>query len=104
MTHEKIIKELITERKENNFAISVKSIPVILNEGSLGNPHIYVGIAPATSFSKDKRETYVITYGRYLNCEMICYETYKKDKDYFFTKNKNIAVTYLKNILNNIKK
>lgn len=98
MTQEQLIKDFIYNRENT---ISVKSIQVKLN-GTIGDPQIYVGIAPYFAHSKDKKMTYVISYGRYLSPEMICFEAYKKDKGYFYTDSKSRAARKLAEIYNQI--
>ena len=98
MTQEQLIKDFIYDRENT---ISVKSIQVKLN-GTIGDPSIFVGTAPYFAHSKDKKITYVISYGRYLSPNMICFETYKKDKDYFYTDSKSKAAKQLSKIYNEI--
>lgn len=79
---DKLVNELVT--KENNLRVLSKMVN--LTPGSLGNPYIRVGTLPFYDWHKKKQITYVITGGRFLNCDMLVYDAYKKDKDYFVTK------------------
>ncbi len=99
MTNEQIIETLVTKRDNT---LSVKSVEVVKNPDSLANPCIRVGTQPFYEWSKEKKITYVITYGRYLNCEMLVYDKQiKADKDYIFAKGIDKAVAVLNKILSN---
>ncbi|MDD5353319.1 MAG: hypothetical protein PHS93_09185 [Candidatus Omnitrophica bacterium] len=84
--------------------MSVRSIIINVNPESLSNPKIMVGTLPYYEWSKDKKITYVITYGRYLNCEMLCYNSYKNDSSFFETNEQKEAINHLNKILNQITK
>ena len=97
-----LINKLIKNRTNN---LSVKTVEVIKEIGSLGNPKISVGTLPYYEWDKEKEITFVLTYGRYLNCNMLVYDKdIKKDKSYVFCKGKKQAITELKKILNTINK
>jgi hypothetical protein len=101
MNQQNIISELITSR---NNTLSVKRIEVVFDSQSLGNPKISVGTLPFYEWNEDKEMTYVITYGRYLNCEMLVYDKeIKKDKDFIIVKGQDKAVKVLTKILSEIK-
>ena len=97
MTQEQLIKDFIYNRENT---LSVKSIQVKLN-GTIGDPKIYVGTLPYYPLSI-KQMTYVISYGRYLSPEMLCLESYKKDRGYFYTDSKSRAARKLAEIYNQI--
>jgi len=98
MTTAEIINKLVTSRDNT---LSVKSIEVVKTPGSIGNPCIRVGTLPFYDWDKIKQITYVITYGRYLNCEMLVYDKQiKKDKDYIFAKGIDAAAKVVNEIIN----
>jgi hypothetical protein len=100
MTKIEIINRLINERENT---LLVRKIEVKLNANSLGNPCISVGTLPYYEWNDIKEMEYCITYGRYLNCEMLVYDkATRKDKDYIFIKGKQNAITALSNILDGI--
>ena len=100
MNRAEIINSLIKSRSNE---LTVKRVQVNLTPGSLGNPSISVGILPYYDWDKVKEPTYIITYGRYLNCEMLVYtKQIKGDKDYLIVKGTDKAVEELNNILNGI--
>ena len=95
MEHQAIIDNLLN--RENT--LSVRKVTVNLTSGSIGNPQISVGTLPYYEWDKDKRVTYIITYGRFINCEMLVYEKLLKDIEHLKTKDKDEAQTYIKNII-----
>lgn len=98
MTDKKIdnlIDQLVTKDNE----LKVRKISVELLNGSLGNPKISVGTLPFYDFSSDKKITYVITGGRYLDCNMLCYNKYKGDKDFQVTKSYKQAREIVRKII-----
>lgn len=100
MNTNEIIKKLIIDRTND---LSVKSVEVVKTYGSMGNPCIRVGTLPFYEWDKVKEMTYVITYGRYLNCEMLVYrKQISTDKDYTIIKGQKEATEIIKNILSNI--
>jgi len=102
MNHSEIISKLIDNRENT---LSVKSIEVKFNPDSLGNPCVRVGTLPFYEWSKDKEMTYVLTYGRYLNCELLVYDKQiKNDPSYIIVKGKDNAKKELTKILNRIKR
>jgi hypothetical protein len=94
-----LIKKMITDRKNT---MSVVSVPVIKIKDSLSNPKISIGTLPFYDWSKNQKITFVIVYGRYLDCSMLCYDSYKNDKDYFVTSDTNVAISKLTEIFNNL--
>jgi hypothetical protein len=98
MTQEQLIKDFIYNR-ENTLSVKKAQVKIL---DTIGDPSIFVGTIPYHSFSKDKKITYVISYGRYLNCEMLCYGTFKKDKSFFHTDSKSRASRKLAEIYNQI--
>ncbi len=95
-----IINTLVTSRDNT---LSVKSIEVVKEKNSLGNPCIRVGTLPFYDWDKDKQITFVITYGRYLNCEMLVYDKQiKKDKDYTIVKGIDAAAKVVTDIINKV--
>ena len=96
MTQQQIIKDFVYNRENT---LSVKSMKINISN-SVGNPSIFVGTIP--NFKDKNKFSYVISYGRYLNCEMLCYGTYKKDKGYFETNSKSIASRRIAKIYNEI--
>lgn len=100
MKHSEIINTLVTSRDNT---LSVKSIEVVKTKGSMGNPCIRVGTLPFYEWDKVKQITYVITYGRYLNCEMMVYDKQiKKDKDFIFAKGIDEAAKVVTDIINKL--
>lgn len=95
-----IINSLVLSRENK---LSVKRIEVTKTANSLGNPNISVGTLPYYDWDKVKEITYVITYGRYLNCEMLVYDKQiKKDSDYKIIKGSQTAAKYLETLLTTI--
>lgn len=102
MTTTEIIERLILTREHT---LSVKRIEVVLTAGSMGNPQISVGTLPYYDWDKVKEMTYVITYGRYLSCELLVYDKQiKKDPDYKIVKGKAAAEKYLRQLIDGITK
>ena len=100
MKKEEIVEKLITSRKND---LSVKSIEVVWNPSSFGNPRITVGTKPYYEWDKVKEMEYVICYGRYLNCSLLVYDKeIRKDKDFTFVKGEKAAVKKLMEILDKI--
>lgn len=100
MTTQNIIEKLVVTRDNT---LSVKSIEVVKSPGSMGNPCIRVGTLPFYEWDKDKKITFVITYGRYLNCEMMVYDKQiKKDKDYIIVKGIDAAANVVRDIINKV--
>jgi hypothetical protein len=100
MKHSDIISQLLDRKND----LSIKRTQVNLSAGSLGNPSITVGTQPYYDWDKDKRITYIITYGRYLSLEMLVYEKLLKDiaPDYLKTKDRDQAEKYIQDIINRI--
>lgn len=98
MTTIEIIEKLILSRENT---LSVKKIEVVKTKGSLGNPKISVGTLPFYEWDKNQQITFVLTYGRFLNCEMLVYDKQiKSDKDFIIVKGIEAAKNELINILN----
>jgi hypothetical protein len=97
MKKQEIINNLIVNRQNN---LSVKRVEVVKTKNSLGNPYISVGTLPFYEWDKDKQITFVITYGRYLNCEMMVYsKQIKNDADFVIIKGTKKAIEHLQTIL-----
>ncbi|HEV3223904.1 MAG TPA: hypothetical protein VGZ90_13540 [Puia sp.] len=100
MKNKEIINTLVNNRENN---LSVKSVEVVKNKASLSNPKIMVGTKPYYEWSKTKEITFVITYGRYLNCEMLVYDKQiKNDNDFITVIGKTNAAKEVNKIINNI--
>lgn len=98
MTTQDMIEKLVVTRDNT---LSVKSIEVVKTPGSMGNPCLRVGTLPFYDWDKVKQITFVITYGRYLNCEMLVYDKQiKADKDYIIVKGIDAAATTIRDIIN----
>lgn len=70
----------------------------------MGNPAISVGTLPYYEWSKEKEMSYVICYGRYLNCEMLVYKSQRQDPDFIEVKGKEAAIKVINKIISDIKK
>lgn len=102
MNRAEIIKTLITDRTNE---LLVKHIQVNLNPGSLGNPKISVGTTPFYEWNKgkDAQIGFVLTYGRFLNCELLVYnKQIKNDASFIFAKGAKEATKKLNEILDKI--
>lgn len=101
MKDREIIKYLVTDRENT---LSVRKITVNKAGNSLGNPAISVGTLPYYEWSKDRQITFVLTYGRYLNCELLVYDKQiKKDGDYVFATGIKEATKVLTELINKAK-
>ena len=66
----------------------------------MGNPYLRVGTLPYYDWDKDKNITYVIAFGRYLNCSMLVYDKeIKKDKDFVIVKGQQKAIKIVDKML-----
>jgi hypothetical protein len=99
MTPKEVIQYLITDRIND---LSVRRATVNLTAGSLGNPQITVGVTPFYDWDKDKRPTFYICYGRYMNTEMLVYQKQLKDINPFITKDQKEAINKVQEIINSI--
>ena len=101
MTNQEVINRLIIDRENT---LSVRRVEVVMTAGSMGNPCISVGTAPYYEWDNHTDMTYVITYGRYLNCEMVVYpKLIKGDKSFITVKGQKAAIAEVTKILEGIK-